>query len=54
MSYDTGILRSVDVAAAEEGLKQAELQRAQVIYAYNLMRMKIENAAFIPVSTAAR
>jgi outer membrane protein TolC len=54
LSYDAGILRSVDVAAAEEGLKQVELQRAQVIYAYNLMRIKIENASYIPVSVVAR
>ncbi|MGI6484735.1 MAG: TolC family protein [Tepidanaerobacteraceae bacterium] len=50
LSYEAGLLRSVDVTAAEQGLRQVELQRSQVIYSYNLMLLKLENVAYIPVS----
>ncbi len=32
LSYEAGLIRSVDVAAAEEGLKQVQLQRLSAIY----------------------
>lgn len=47
LSYDAGMLRRVDVDAAEEGLKQAELQRAMVISNCNLTGLKLENVAYI-------
>lgn len=53
LSFEAGLARSVDVAAAEEGLRQVELQRSQVIYNYNLAKLKLENVIYIPVSATA-
>jgi outer membrane protein TolC len=50
LSYEAGIVRSVDVAAAEEGLKQVQLQRSGVIYNYNLARLKLNNVVYFSVS----
>ncbi|HHY41728.1 MAG TPA: TolC family protein [Thermoanaerobacterales bacterium] len=50
LSYEAGLVRSVDVAAAEEGLKQVQLQRAGAIYNYNLARLKLENVVRFSVS----
>ncbi|NLH02415.1 MAG: TolC family protein [Clostridiales bacterium] len=50
LSYEAGLVRSVDVAAAEEGLKQVQLQRLSAIYNYNLARLKLENATYFSVS----
>jgi len=50
LSYEAGLLRSVDVAAAEEGLKQVQLQRSGAIYNYNLARLKLENVVCFSVS----
>lgn len=47
LSYEAGLLRRVDVDAAEEGLRQVELQHAMVISNYNLAKLKLENVAFI-------
>jgi len=52
LSFEAGVARSVDVAAAEEGLRQVESQRAQVIYNYNLAKLKLENVMYIPVSAS--
>jgi len=49
LSYEAGVIRSVDVAAAEEGLRQVELNRTQVIFNYNLAKLKLENVQYIPV-----
>jgi len=56
LSYEAGLTRSIDVAAAEEGLKQVQLQRSGAIYNYNLARLKLENVVCFSVSgsTAAR
>lgn len=53
LSYEAGLVRSVDVAAAEEGLRQVQLQRSGVIYNYNLARLKLENVVRFSVSGAA-
>lgn len=53
LSYEAGLVRSVDVAAAEEGLRQVQLQRSGVIYDYNLARLKLENVVRFSVSGAA-
>jgi len=50
LSYEAGLIRSVDVAAAEEGFKQVQLQRSAVIYNYNLARLKLENVVYFSVS----
>jgi len=50
LSYQAGLVRSVDVAAAEEGLRQVQLQRAGAIYNYNLARLKLENVVLFSVS----
>jgi len=50
ISYKAGIVRNVDVVAAEEGLKQIQLQRAGAIYNYNLARLKLENVIRFSVS----
>ncbi|HHW01782.1 MAG TPA: TolC family protein [Thermoanaerobacterales bacterium] len=50
LSYEVGMVRSVDVSQAEEMLKQVELQRNQAIYNYNLAKIKLENVVYIPVS----
>jgi hypothetical protein len=51
LSYEAGLVRSVDVAAAEEGLKQVQLQRSGVVYNYNLARLKLENVVYFSVSS---
>ncbi|HHV18661.1 MAG TPA: hypothetical protein GXZ27_07365, partial [Thermoanaerobacterales bacterium] len=51
LSYEAGLIRSVDVAAAEEGLKQVQLQRSGVVYNYNLARLKLENVVYFSVSS---
>jgi outer membrane protein TolC len=53
LSYEAGIVRSVDVMAAEEALKRIRLQRSQAIYNYNLAKIKLENVVYIPVSGSA-
>lgn len=53
LSYEAGLVRNVDVAAAEEGLKQVQLQRSGVIYNYNLAQLKLENAVYFAVSGGA-
>jgi len=50
LSFEAGIARSVDVSAAEEGLRQVEFQRAQAIYNYNLAKLKLQNVIYIPVT----
>ncbi|WP_296972390.1 TolC family protein [Tepidanaerobacter sp. EBM-38] len=50
LSYEAGLIRSVDVAVAEEGLKQVQVQRLGAIYNYNLARLKLENATYFSVS----
>ena len=50
LSYEAGLIRSVDVAAAEEGLKQVQLQRSGVVYNYNLARLKLENVVYFSAS----
>ena len=47
LSYNVGMLRRVDVDAAEEGLRQAEIQQALVISGYNLAKLKVENVVYI-------
>lgn len=47
LSYEAGMLRRVDVDAAEEGLRQVELQQAMVISNYNLTKLKLENVTHI-------
>lgn len=49
LSYEAGIIRSVDVAAAEEGYRQTVLNRSQVIYSYNLAKLRLKNVVFMPV-----
>ncbi|GAQ25460.1 TolC family protein [Tepidanaerobacter syntrophicus] len=46
LSYEAGLVRSVDVTAAEDGLKQVQLQRLSAIYNYNLARLKLENSVY--------
>lgn len=53
LSYEAGLVRSVDVAAAEEALKQVQLQRSEAIYNYNLARLKLENVVYFSVSGSA-
>lgn len=53
LSYEAGLVRSVDVAAAEEALKQVQLQRSGAIYNYNLARLKLENVVYFSVSGSA-
>jgi len=50
LSYEAGLVRSVDVGAAQEALRQVELQKTGVIYNYNLARLKLENVVLFSVS----
>lgn len=53
LSYEAGLVRSVDVAAAEDGLKQVQLQRLSAIYNYNLARLKLENSVYFSTTGTA-
>ncbi|TYP52503.1 TolC family protein [Thermosediminibacter litoriperuensis] len=50
LSYEAGLIRGVDLMQAEEALKQAKLQRAQVIYAYNLAALNLDNVVYMSVN----
>lgn len=53
LSYEAGLVRSVDVTAAEDGLKQVQLQRLSAIYNYNLARLKLENSVYFSTAGTA-
>lgn len=44
LQYQAGLIRSIDVMAVENALKQAEAQKAVVIYGYNLAKAQFYNA----------
>lgn len=44
LQYQSGLIRSIDVMAVEDALKQAEAQKAAVIYNYNLAKAQFYNA----------
>jgi len=44
LQYQAGLIRSIDVMAVENALKQAEAQKAAVIYGYNLAKAQFYNA----------
>ncbi|ADL08880.1 TolC family protein [Thermosediminibacter oceani] len=50
LSYEAGLVRGVDLMQAEEALKQAKLQKAQAIYAYNLARLNLDNVVYMSVN----
>lgn len=52
LNYKEGIIRSVDLAQAEEALKQVELQKAYGIFQYYLSKLNLENVVYIPLSTS--
>lgn len=44
LQYQAGFIRSIDALAAENALKQVEVQNAAVIYGYNLAKAQFYNA----------
>ncbi|HHU69526.1 MAG TPA: TolC family protein [Thermoanaerobacterales bacterium] len=44
LQYQAGFIRSIDVLTVENALKQVEVQKAAVIYGYNLAKAQFYNA----------
>lgn len=44
LQYQAGFIRSIDALAAENALKQVEVQNAAVVYGYNLAKAQFYNA----------
>jgi len=52
LNYKEGLIRSVDLAQAEEALKQAQLQEAYGIFQYTIAKLNLENVIYIPLTTS--
>lgn len=50
LSYEAGLIRSVDLSQAQEAVKQVKLQKAGAIYAYNLAALYLDNVIYMSVS----
>ncbi|MFO7152958.1 MAG: TolC family protein [Bacillota bacterium] len=50
LSYEAGLIRSVDLAQAEEAVKQVKLQKAGAIYSYNLAALYLDNVIYMSIS----
>jgi outer membrane protein TolC len=50
LSYEAGLIRSVDLSQAQEAVKQVRQQKAAAIYGYNLAALSLDNVIYMSIS----
>lgn len=50
LSYEAGLIRSVDLFQAQEAVKQVRQQKAAAIYGYNLAALSLDNVIYMSIS----